>query len=230
MTKICYTCKEEKPLDDFHRRKRSPDGRCCKCKQCVAEYNIQYRIDTKKHSQKWHKEYYGKNQTERLEYAKQYRVNNPERAKEIEHNRWLRDKKKRMARNKIYVAKNPDKMRAIWKRSAQKKRQKVEYRLTRSLSRLIHKALKENKEGGRWRIVVGYTVAELKQHLESQFIDGMTWDNYGKWHIDHKIPQSFFQFSSLDDVEFRMCWRLENLQPLWATDNIRKGNDIKAVA
>ena len=118
----------------------------------------------------------------------------------------------------------------MWKRSSKKKMQKIEYRLTRSLSRLIHKALKENKEGGRWRTAVGYTVSELKQHLESQFTEGMSWGNYGEWHIDHIIPQSFFRFSSLDDVEFKMCWRLENLQPLWAIDNIVKSDKIVRAA
>ena len=54
----------------------------------------------------------------------------------------------------------------------------------------------------------------------------MTWDNYGEWHVDHIIPKSFFQFNSIDDVEFKMCWRLENLQPLWGKDNIRKNGRV----
>ncbi len=74
--------------------------------------------------------------------------------------------------------------------------------------------------------ILGYSYESLISHLESQFKEGMTWENYGKWHVDHKIPVSFFQFNSTDDVEFKMCWRLENLQPLWAKENQSKGNRL----
>ena len=60
------------------------------------------------------------------------------------------------------------------------------------------------------------------------FQPGMSWDNYGKygWHVDHRIPVSSFNIISYDCDDFRKCWALENLQPLWAIDNIRKGNKI----
>ena len=54
----------------------------------------------------------------------------------------------------------------------------------------------------------------------------MTWGNYGKWHVDHIIPQAFFKYTSTDDVEFKYCWSLNNLQPLWAKDNIKKKDKI----
>ena len=72
---------------------------------------------------------------------------------------------------------------------------------------------------------IGYTIDELMQHLESQFSPIMTWDNYGEvWHIDHKRPVSWFNYNGTNDDEFKECWALSNLQPLLATDNIRKGN------
>ena len=52
----------------------------------------------------------------------------------------------------------------------------------------------------------------------------MTWYNHGDWHVDHVIPLSFFKYDSTDDVEFKFCWSLENLQPLWAEDNISKSD------
>lgn len=60
-------------------------------------------------------------------------------------------------------------------------------------------------------------------HLEKQFTEGMTWDNYGEWHVDHKKPMALFQFTSTDDEGFKECWKLENLQPLWGSDNLSKG-------
>ena len=54
----------------------------------------------------------------------------------------------------------------------------------------------------------------------------MSWDNYGKWHIDHIIPIDFFIFTKPEDQEFQYCWSLNNLQPLWRLDNIKKSNKI----
>ncbi len=71
---------------------------------------------------------------------------------------------------------------------------------------------------------MGYSVTELMKHLEQQFTDGMSWDNYGEWHIDHIRPVSWFKFKSTDDKEFKDCWSLTNLQPLWARDNLSKCN------
>ena len=60
----------------------------------------------------------------------------------------------------------------------------------------------------------------LKEHLESQFIDGMGWDNRVEWHIDHIIPLSS---AKTEDELYRLC-HYTNLQPLWAEDNLKKGN------
>jgi hypothetical protein len=83
---------------------------------------------------------------------------------------------------------------------------------------------------------VGCTLEELKAHLEEQFQEGMTWDNYGSytfgddnsgWHIDHIIPCAAFNFQ--DTTEQNACFYYLNLQPLWGGDNIKKSDtfDIK---
>ena len=72
--------------------------------------------------------------------------------------------------------------------------------------------------------ILGYTINDLIRHLESKFQPGMSWKNYGKWHIDHIKPESLFNYSTFDDREFKQCWSLDNLQPLWAKDNLRKSN------
>ncbi len=197
---------------------------------CKKEYDILYRARRKKYTQDRHKKYYEKNRKQILENQKQYRIDNLEKMREVETKRYRRDKDKRALYNKKWTSENPQRMRKIYERTYERQKHEPEYRIASSISKLIRVALKENKEGGEWRNRIGYTMTELRQRLESQFTDGMSWENYGKWHIDHIIPQSFFVFDSIDDVEFRMCWRLENLQPLWAKDNLRKGNKIKAVA
>lgn len=72
--------------------------------------------------------------------------------------------------------------------------------------------------------LVGFTPTELFSHLQSLFKPGMTWENYGKWHIDHKKPDSLFSYNTVYDQEFKDCWSLNNLQPLWAKDNLSKGS------
>lgn len=72
--------------------------------------------------------------------------------------------------------------------------------------------------------IVGYSVNELMYHLERQFVSGMSWDNYGSvWHIDHKIPDCAFCYQSKEDDDFKKCWALSNLQPLFKFDNLKKG-------
>lgn len=87
----------------------------------------------------------------------------------------------------------------------------------------IHKCLRRRLTPSSWMEIVGYTLDELRAHLEAQFADGMGWHNMGAWHIDHKRPLSSFSIAGADCPEFRAAWALENLQPLWAEDNLRKG-------
>lgn len=70
--------------------------------------------------------------------------------------------------------------------------------------------------------LLGYSSKELMDHLEAQFLPGMNWSNYGKWHVDHIRPLSSFKIESVDDPQIRIVWGLANLRPLWAKDNFRK--------
>ena len=97
-------------------------------------------------------------------------------------------------------------------------------RVSYNVSRMIRRSLGRDKGGVSWERVVGYTLEQLKYHLECRFEEGMTWDNYGKWHIDHIRPISSFNITSVDCDDFVKCWSLDNLQPLWAKDNIMKSN------
>lgn len=72
-----------------------------------------------------------------------------------------------------------------------------------------------------------YTLDQLKRHIESQFDNKMSWDNYGSyWHIDHIIPQSILPYTSMEDDNFKKCWDLKNLRPLEKIANIKKGNRL----
>jgi len=98
------------------------------------------------------------------------------------------------------------------------------FRISKLVANGVWFALGKNKGGRHWEDLVGYTVEQLRSHLERQFQLGMSWENYGKggWVIDHKQPRCSFCFSSSDDPEFKACWALSNLQPLWEKDNLAK--------
>jgi hypothetical protein len=77
-----------------------------------------------------------------------------------------------------------------------------------------------------WESLLGYTAGELRVHLENQFQRGMTWANYGKWHIDHIAPVASFRECSEEEF-FQNCWSLKNLRPLWAAENQSRGGKMK---
>ncbi len=70
--------------------------------------------------------------------------------------------------------------------------------------------------------MLGCSFPEFKSWMQSQFLEGMTWDNYGKWHIDHIKPCALFDLSKQSEQE--LCFNYRNLQPLWAADNYRKSD------
>jgi hypothetical protein len=121
---------------------------------------------------------------------------------------------------------NPDWVREYGRKYFRQKRENdPKWRVRMNMSRRILGAIRDKKSGRSWESLVGYTLGDLMQNLESKFQPGMTWDNYGKkgWHIDHIRPVDAFEFESLTDDQVRECWALSNLQPLWAHDNFTKG-------
>ena len=95
-------------------------------------------------------------------------------------------------------------------------------RIDRNMKGAIGRVLCGAKMGRSWKDLVGYSAEDLMEYLESKFTKGMTWENQGKdgWHIDHIIPKFYFQYTEAESKAFKICWSLENLQPLWATTEI----------
>jgi hypothetical protein len=160
------------------------------------------------------KRYYQKNRERRLNYFSQWQKNNQELRKEY-HKKW-RDE-------------NRDKWRET-KRNYEKTRKANDplYKLINNFRTAIYQVLKERniQKNGHYFDILNYTPEQLIEHLENKFTGDITWDNYGEWHVDHITPISSFDIKEIGDEEFNKCWSLENLQPLWGDENIRKSNKI----
>lgn len=98
----------------------------------------------------------------------------------------------------------------------------VEYRITRYLRNRLRDALAGKTKSAPTLLLLGCPVEYLKNHLESLFQSGMSWDNYGDWHIDHIIPCAHFDLT--EDEDQKRCFHWTNLQPLWAKDNREKSD------
>jgi len=91
----------------------------------------------------------------------------------------------------------------------------------------LYQSLRGIKNRRSWKSIVGYDWEDLKNHLEKKFTNGMSWKRFlkGEIHIDHIKPINSFSFSNFND-DFKRCWSLENLQPLWKIDNLKKGRKL----
>lgn len=106
------------------------------------------------------------------------------------------------------------------------KRSKEEKKMIHNLRSRLVQALKGIAKSTTTLNLLGCSIEELRTHLEKQFSEGMSWDNYGRngWHVDHIKPLSSFDLLE-SEQQFKAC-HYSNLQPLWAEDNLRKSNKI----
>ena len=146
------------------------------------------------------------------------------------HKKWYNENKDRWNEYiKEYREKNIDKIRER-KRNYERTRKANDplYKLVANFRTAIYTVLKENNMNkyGHYFEILQYSPEELATHLENQFTEGMTWENYGEWHVDHRKPITSFNFQEIGDNEFLRCWGLENLQPMWGDENIRKSNKV----
>jgi len=176
----------------------------------------------REYQRKWHAE----NAEKQREKSREWYAENKERKKEYSR-KWKAEKKEKVREyNRKWKAENPE-YHSTWKK--EKYHTDRCYKLRVIVSKSVNKALKEGKGGESILPYVDWnSYEEMKEHIESQFEDWMTWDNHGEWHIDHIKPQSVLLegVTSMDDPKFRECWALENLRPLEARENMSKGNKI----
>lgn len=100
----------------------------------------------------------------------------------------------------------------------------INYKIESSLRNRVRSAVTKGYKSNRSIKLLGCSIDELKVHLEQQFEPGMSWDNYGEWHIDHIIPCA--RFDLRNPIHQKICFNYRNLQPLWAKDNSSKHDNL----
>lgn len=193
--KTCTSCGFEKVLSCYHKFPSGKYGVRPKCKECR-------KIESS--------EYYRKQKDRILARNKKWSKENPG---------------KEFARHKKWRSANIERSRKSGRDHQRRRRLTVKGKLEAAMSTAFRRSIVRGaKFGRRTAILLGYSVDQLKAHLERCFLPGMSWSNYGRygWEIDHKVPLSAHNYETPYDIDFKRAWALSNLQPLWMSDNRSK--------
>ena len=201
--KHCKRCDETKPHQEFYKNKRKKDGLQVYCKPCMKKEN---QVNYQKHKESWNKRSNEYTKTDKWKkYHTEYEMNkyntNPEhRRKCIERN--VINERKRLKQDPIF-------------------------KLTKTLRSRIKATLKNQnaKKNTTTMDLIGETPQFVRNYLALKFTEGMSWENHGRWHIDHIKPCCSFDLTNPE--EQKKCFHYTNLQPLWAKDNLQKGGQLK---
>jgi hypothetical protein len=215
-TKVCKKCNTEKDICEFYNSKTSKDGKRNSCKECESIEYKKWKKNNKDKVKLQKQRYYTKYPQKKTDKNKKYGEKYKQR-EYIRKRKWREDNPEYVS---IYYQNNKDK---INKKYSIKKKDDPIFKLQSHYRSKLNKILGAKKTKRTFNII-GCTAQQLKEHLENQFIDGMSWDNHGLygWHIDHIIPLSS---AKTEDELYKLC-HYTNLQPLWAKDNLKKSNKL----
>jgi len=207
MNKECIKCKEILSIDNFYKNSRSSDGLDCYCKKCkIINGKLRY-INNKEKIQAYAREY-SKTYIIKQGPKRKYKRNAPFS---------IEERLRRNASNKKWAENN---------RLYHNDRRKVDpmFRMSGNLRKRTLAAFKSkswHKNSGTKKLI-GCDWNMAHDYLEHKFTEGMSWNNYGEWHIDHIIPLCS---ANTEEELIKLC-HYTNLQPLWAADNLRKHSKI----
>lgn len=205
--------------------KKGKNGLNCYCRECAKKKTKDWAEKNKEKKKQSDKNYALKKADLLKEYQKKYREENKEKARI--YSLIYREKNKQSLTEKRKVYFSSDSFRERRKDYLKERKSKdKKFRITCAVRSAVSEAVK-NKYGSLRHME--WSIDELIIHLEKQFTKGMTWENYGKWHIDHIIPVCDFNYNDIEDIEFKRCWSLPNLRPLWASDNCSKQGKLTSL-
>jgi len=230
--KKCSKCNKLKDIGEFHHSSISKDGRKPSCKVCRNTANKKHRDANPEYFQKWrdehkdeikaHNEAYYSKHKDKLNKKRVAKANlEPTKTKAYKKAWYEANRKKILANKKKRYENNREEII----------QREMKYRENNPLAKLRHilrsrfkRALNGNYKNGSAIRDLGCSIEFLKSYLENKFAIGMSWENYGEWHIDHIMPLASFDLTDRDQV--KQACHYTNLQPLWAEDNLKKGTSI----
>lgn len=243
--KWCGKCKRALLYSEFDKNSKSSDGYSGRCKSCVTEWRLENSAKLKEKS----KARYELNKESVLATVAEYRANNQDKIKQLRVNYYENKRDEILEKNAKYREENLDKVysrqheyrkenkdrrsksNSEWRRNNRlsinerlnhKYNNDLDFRLRaicRGFVRRMYLSIGTRKQMST-KNTLGYSPIELKEHIEKQFKEGMSWKNYGDWHIDHIKPISLAT-NIEEGIELS---QLKNLQPLWAEENLIKHN------
>jgi len=230
-TKICVQCKKEKDSSEFYIKK---NGKLHSwCNDCRKAKKHQWDMgNTEKR-----REYKIKNKEREHQLELKRRQDNPQRYIDTytKYNE-LNKGKRRLQAQEPQMKEHRRILERMWRENNREHYNRYFHdyyerypikKVARNLRNRLYKLLKGEISSLHTKDLVGCSLEFLKQHLESQFKDGMTWDNYGIWHVDHIRPCESFDFRMAE--EQKKCFFWTNLQPLWGPENISKNAKYNGV-
>lgn len=171
----------------------------CGCLKCLSDYTARKLAENPRH---W------------TELSQSYRSRNPDASKKTAE-KW---KSKRKEYDRDWRARNIEAVRKSGREHSRRVRSTIEGRLASVLRVYVRRCVKE--KNFKSFDVLGYQPSDLRSHIERQFIKGMTWENYGEWHIDHINPVSWFTKQGVTCP--KEINALSNLRPIWGYENMSK--------
>ena len=227
LIKTCNKCHQEKQLIEFYPDSKAKDGHRGDCKVCNCESRKKWQKENLdkvlEKNRKWIKN--------NSDHVKEYKKSYAPRRRELAKHKYNTDEEYRTQRIEEVRAyrnnpNNKNKIKEIRQKLTTKYKTNPLWRLKNNLRRRLSFVLNGKRKANSTEKLVGCNWFQLREHLEKQFKDGMTWDNYGKkgWHVDHIIPCDVFDLSIPEEQS--KCFHYTNLQPLWWFDNLEKGSKI----
>lgn len=228
--KICRTCKIEKPESEFQRANRYKDGLYFECSECKRSKARKYRAKNVDRIRTYQREYKKSKFCDDVAsydlYKKKQRSNYALK-KLTGDTYYQRNKERVLKQQKEYVSRpevRESRRKLLREYSRSRCNTDASFRLSKNMRVRIWHAINGNVKSVKTEELIGCSIECLKAHLQSHFSTGMSWDNYGKWHVDHIRPCAMFDMSSED--EQRKCFHYTNLQPMWREDNLRKSDKL----
>lgn len=229
----CHECRKKKKHAEYLKnkdrylansaeyRKNNPEKVSCIKKQCRINKIGKYKAAQKN--------YYEENKKDILAYQKTYRVTNNDKINERDRQYYQRNRSEYLRKQSEYQKVNSEKLNEYRRKYLKQRRSKDKMFAIRLNMRARFKfelAKRGENKTTKVNYYLGCTWVFLRDYLAEKFVDGMSWENYGDWHVDHIIPLAS---AKTKDQLIQLCHH-SNLQPLWAFDNLSKGAKMPDIA